>query len=152
PEHRSLQRRIKQLLSQHGKTWRGPLTATQGGRFERGLLYLDLPAAMLDRPRGAGLAEHPALAWLAQLNPGRGPGEAAFIQPASHPLLARAGALAASPSPLSARAALALAESPQAAGLHTLDVNYNHIGDEGIAALVNSPHLAGLRHLHAWIC
>src|SRR5262249_50191377 len=62
PEHRSLQRRIKQLLSQHGKTWRGPLTATQGGRFERGLLYLDLPAAMLDRPRGAELAEHPALA------------------------------------------------------------------------------------------
>jgi lysophospholipase L1-like esterase len=43
---------------------------------------------------------------------------------------------------------LALAQSEHLAGLETLNLSNNRIGDEGARALANSEHLAGLRTLN----
>jgi uncharacterized protein (TIGR02996 family) len=93
-----------------------------------GLSELDLMHVQLGSRGAEALASSPHLTRLTRLSLGRA--ECGYTHNAI-----RAGG------------ARALAGSPDLRGLTHLGLDFNHLGDEGLAALAHSPHLGGLRSL-----
>lgn len=141
------------LLEQYRDVWLGGLQTLEAGepRFTRGLVDLDLDVSQFfKRTAAAALASEQA-AWIDELTL-HGLNLANLQRFLSLPVAGRIGGLIVSSSGLDAQSCQAIAACDKLTGLHTLDLNYNSIGDEGATALASSPHLSNLSHLDMWIC
>lgn len=141
------------LLDRHRTAWMGPLAGLERGetRFTRGLIDFSVEAADLFKRGSAAALASESAAWvdelsLVSLN------QAHLERFLALPFAGLIGGLIASSSGLDAASCQALARCEQLSGLHTLDLNYNTIGDEGATALGSSTHLGNLAHLDLWIC
>lgn len=143
------------LLVRNWDTWLGPLTNLARGdnvRFTRGLIDLvtQSPNDLLKRGATNALLSEQA-AWVDELTL-HNVSSTDFERILKLPLTGQIGGLIASSSGLDAIACQALARCENLIGLHTLDLNYNSISDEGATALASSPYLGNLHHLDLWEC
>ena len=142
-----------QLLEKHQKTGLGGLSSLQSSepRFTRGLVDLFVEAPNLFKRGMTAVLNSEAAAWIDELHLSKTtlPLLEKFLQ---SPLAGLIGGLVLNNESLPAAACQSIANCEQLQRLHTLDLNYNAIGNEGAVALSQSPFLGNLQHLDLWIC
>jgi uncharacterized protein (TIGR02996 family) len=141
--------RERELLRKHGDLWLGPLRAVaESYVWHHGLLHLGVNAAALAGPAAEGLTAE-EFAWVEGVTVS-GLSTAGALHLAFLPWL-RALATLELRGDVGDEGAAALAESPHVGNLRTLLLRQGGIGDRGAAALARSPtlvHLSALSLAH----
>lgn len=142
-----IEARVTKLLKKHQATWLAPFRPSiRTWRWRRGFAdWFEADAAKLLAGL-ATLAAHTPIAHV-KLTGTKGTLPALCARPE----LMAVESLDLHEQRLGPADARALGAAPFVA-LRTLDLWGNPLGDDGLAALVASPHLAGLEHLHLYKC
>lgn len=141
------------LLQKWENAWLGGLAEIEDKEvgYTRGLIDLQIDApTLLQRGLRNVLATEQA-AWvdevrLTKIN------RALLERFVQMPFATSIGGLILNNAGLDANDCQIIAASEKLTHLHTLDMNYNRIGNEGVIALSGSKHLGNLHHLDLWIC
>ncbi|MFQ3593166.1 MAG: TIGR02996 domain-containing protein [Gemmataceae bacterium] len=150
---RELSAAENQLLEKHQKSWLGGLMALQSSkaRFTRGLVDLFVEAPNLFKQGMNAVLHSEAVGWIDELHLSKT--SLYYLEKfLKMPLAGLIGGLVIGNESLPAAACQSIAHCELLQRLHTLDLNYNPIGNEGAVALSQSPDLGNLQHLDLWIC
>jgi uncharacterized protein (TIGR02996 family) len=152
--HRPLSRPEAELISTYQQEWLGPLWSVSKDRkftWVRGLVDFQVSLVDLMKRANKEALESEAAAWLdeAYLSDVTAPRLRKLL---SSPVASWLGGLVIPSADLRAEECEVIANAQHLSRLHTLDLNYNPIGDEGARALASSRHLGNLHHLDLWIC